>query len=124
MQKEATEPNDRLGISNPDLSAIRKQRRMENLAMPLRAVAAAAAGFIPSITLMTLADGSSSSYPYAAASVTSVVAPKDGRSARRLSRIVSWPWLLFGIALGLAIGYGLVHSSFGIAPEYGAYRRT
>ena len=100
-------------------------RRLEWLFKPVTAMISAIAGFMLSFSLVAGIEGSSSSYPYAAALTAGLSSDTDRRAkgkGRSLLRLV--PWLVAGLLLGAIAGHIAAETSFGASTYYGVSPRT
>ena len=121
---------ERLGISESDVRAMGRQRRLEMLFKPVTASISIVGGFILSFSLTTDTENSSSSYPYAAAlaaGLPSLTDRKAGRRRRPCSRLM--PWLAAGLLLGAIVGHitaeaSNAENSLGLVTYYGISARS
>ena len=100
-------------------------RRLEWLFKPVTAMISAVAGFMLSFSLVAGIEGSSSSYPYAAALTAGLPSGIDRKAkgeGRSLLRLV--PWLVAGLLLGAIAGHIAAKTSFGTSTYYGVSPRT
>ena len=97
-------------------------RRLEWLFKPVTAMISVVAGFMLSFSLVAGIEGSSSSYPYAAALTAGLplgIDRKANGEGRSLLRLV--PWLVAGLILGAMVSHMTAETSFGATTDYGVF---
>lgn len=122
MNSDPESPNKDLGISNGDLASMKRLRRRATAFRAVRAILSSTvgflAGFIPAAVLALESSRPSSSYPHAAALTMSLAIVDKDRKKSRVLRIISIPFLVLGIIVGLGVGSGM-----GYVTLYGVCRR-
>jgi len=122
MNNYLESPKRDLGISNGDLSSMKRLRRRATAFRMVRAILSSTvgflAGFIPAAVLAMERSRTNSTYPYAAALTISMAIVNKDRKQSRVMRIISIPFLVLGIIVGLGVGSGMSSMTL-----YGVCRR-
>jgi hypothetical protein len=130
MMESEVPATDGLGVTSKDISAVKRIRSREKLAGFLRSwwipIASSAAGLVAGIAPMLALEEEhvASTYPYAAAMVSAVVAnPTTSRRPATFLILLAVPVFLFAFMVGLAIGE-IVNgeSQFGTVTKYGVLK--
>jgi hypothetical protein len=116
MNEVVESAGEELGVTEKDLSSMRKLRIREVVFRLGRGVLCSTvgflAGFIPAAALVLHYSGTSSSYPYASALAVGAVAPRNGAKKGRPKAlyVISFPLLLLFFFIGIGLNLSMMNT--------------